>query len=151
VVAATGRGPVALLGVLLVVVVAAPVGAAGVAAALLATTLRWSSGWLGPIGAAQTVLGTGLVVGPATETASGLAAAAALVLATPKRSVPAAVALGVAAAFLVAGPAGASSANTRILASGACVALALAVSWAPGRRPWVVAAGVAGLGALVLA
>jgi hypothetical protein len=150
-VAATGRGPVALLGVLLAVVVAAPVAAAGVAGALLSTTLRWSSGWLGPIGAAQTVLGTGLVVGPATETVSGLAAAAALVLATPKRSVPAAIALGATAAFLVAGPAGASSANTRILASGACVALALAVAWAPGRRPWVVAAGVAGLGALVLA
>ena len=149
--AATGRGPVALLALLLVVVVAAPVSAAGVAAALLATTWRWSSGWLGPIGAAQAVLGTGLVVGPAIETASGFAAATALVLATPKRSIPAAVALGAAAALLVAGPAGAASAGTRILASGVCVALALGVAWAPGRRPWVAAAGVAGLGALVLA
>ena len=132
------------------IVVAAPVGAAGVAGALLATTWRWSSGWLGPIGAAQAVLGTGLVVGPAARTASGVAAAGALLLATPKRSVPAAIALAVAAAFVVAGPAGASSANTRVLATGACLALALAVAWAPWRRPWVVAAGVAGLVALAL-
>jgi hypothetical protein len=150
VLAGTGRGPIALLGLLLVVVVAAPVSAVGVAAALLATTWRWSSGWLGPIGAAQAVLGTGLVVGPAVQTASGLAAATALLLATPKRSIPASVALAVTAAFVVAGPAGASSANTRVLATGACLALALAVAWAPGRRPWVVAAGVAGLLALVL-
>jgi hypothetical protein len=133
-----------------VVVVSAPVAAAGVVGALLATAWRWSSGWLGPIGAAQAVLGTGLVVGPATETVSGLFAAGALLLATPKRAIPAAVALGMTAAFVVAGPAGGASAGTRVLASGVCVGLALAVAWAPGRRPWVVAAGVAGLIALVL-
>jgi hypothetical protein len=134
-----------------VVVVAAPVSALGVAGALLATSWRWSSGWLGPIGAAQAVLGTGLVVGPAVQTASGLAAAATLLLATPKRSIAAAIAVAATAAFVVAGPAGASSANTRVLASGACLALALAVAWAPWRRPWVVGAGVAGLVALALA
>jgi hypothetical protein len=131
-------------------VVAAPVGVVGVGAALWATAWRWGSGWLGPIGAAQAVLGTGLVVGPSTATASGVLAAGALVAATPRRSVVGAIALGATAAFVVAGPAGADGVNERVLASGACLALALAVSWAPWRRPFVAASGAAGLVALLL-
>jgi hypothetical protein len=138
------------VGALLAAVVAAPVGVIGVGAALWATAWRWGSGWLGPIGAAQGVLGTGLVVGPSSATASGVFAAGALVAATPHRSVVSAVALGATAAFVVAGPAGAEGMSARVLASGACVALALAVSWAPWRRPFVAAAGVAGLVALLL-
>jgi hypothetical protein len=148
--AVVGHGPGIVLALLVAVVVAAPAGVVAVGLASWASWARWGTAWLSGIGGAQAVLGIGLVVGPASETVSGVLAAAAIVLAVPPVSWMGALAVGSSAAFLVAGPVGASGSLARVLATLVCGGVALGIGLLPWRRAFMVAAVVAGFGALAL-
>ena len=117
------HGPGVVLAVLVAVVLASPVGAASAALVAVATSLRWGTAWLVPLGGAQAVLGPALLVGPASAAAASTLGAAALIVGAPP-SPAAAAALGTTAALLVAGPAGASGVVVRVLATVVAVGLA---------------------------
>ena len=164
-----------VLAALLVGLAAADRRAAGAALlAVAATAIRFRTATFDDLAGIQSVLGPAGTVGPATAAASAWAAAAAVVLsarpavASVRRPgsgrsaailerlpvVPAALACGVLAAALVAGP-GPDDLGVRIGASAAGVVLALAVGLA-GRRPAVGrlvpwAALLSGVAAVVLA
>lgn len=138
--------------------------------AVLATAIRFRTGTFDDLAGIQSVLGPAGTVGPATGAASAWLAAAALVLAAQPlpgaslraaagrverlRAATPALACGLFAAALAAGP-GPSDLGVRVLASVVALLLAVGVTLAPagttlGRaRPW--AALVAGVAAVVLA
>lgn len=148
--ALVARGPLALLAAGAALTLASPAGAAVGGLAVLATYLRWGTGWLVAVGGAQAVLGPAVAVGPATAAASATLASAGLLLATP-RSTLSAVALGTTAALLAYGPAGGDGVLARLGATVVCVALALGGSRLPQLRRRTVAALLATLVAVVLA
>lgn len=164
-----------VLAALLVGLAAADRRAAGAALlAVIATAIRFRTATFDDLAGIQSVLGPAGTVGPATAAASAWAAAVAVVLSarpavTSERRtgsgpsaaildrlpvVPVALACGVLAAALVAGP-GPSDLAVRIGASAVGVVLALAVGLASRRPavgrlvPW--AALAAGVAAVVLA
>jgi hypothetical protein len=112
-----------VLAVLVAVVLASPVGALSAGLVAVATSLRWGTAWLVPLGGAQAVLGSAVLVGPVSGAAASALGAAALLLAAPPPPA-AAAALGTTAALLVAGPAGASGVVVRLLATVVGVGLA---------------------------
>jgi hypothetical protein len=83
VLALSSTGHVVVLAALLAVLVAQPLAVGAVLLAGLAVLERWGTPSLEAIVGAQSVLGAGGVVGPATAAASAWFAAAALVLASP--------------------------------------------------------------------
>lgn len=173
VLAALSRGDALVLGVLLVVA-AWRLTALAVLPALVAVSWRWGSTSLDAWAGAQAVLGPAGVVGPARAAAACWLAATAVVLATPTGDVTGkgarwghtgapnlgawatAVTTGSASAAVVAGPALGGAVWARVLAAAAGTLLAVAVSWARARRPFLRRVGdvlgvVTGLGAVVLA
>ncbi len=149
--AVVAHGPIALLGVVLAVVLASPVGVVTAGLAVYAVAARWGSGWLVAVTGAQAVLGPAGVVGPASAAASSWLAAAALVLAVPGGSIVAALAVGASGALLVAGPGGVDGIATRAAATLALTLIAVGLGRLPWRRvPAVVALALAA-GAVVLA
>ncbi|MDQ3305980.1 MAG: hypothetical protein M3535_08390 [Actinomycetota bacterium] len=84
VLALSSTGHVVVLAALLAVLVAQPLAVGAVLLAGLAVLERWGTPSLEAIVGAQSVLGAGGVVGPATAAASAWFAAAALVLASPR-------------------------------------------------------------------
>jgi hypothetical protein len=146
------HGPGLLLAALVAIVLAYPAGVVTVALVAVATSVRWGTAWLVPLGGAQAVLGPAVAVGPAPAAlASGLCAAA-LVLAAPPAPA-AAVALGVSAALVAAGPSGSSGILIRIGATVVATALAFGLGrFGRLRVRTVVAAALAAaaLGAAVV-
>lgn len=133
----TSTGDLLVVGLLLGLVASEPVaGAVGVAAGI-ATLGRWSSSSLTALAGGQAVLGAAGWTGALALTLSSWAAAAALILVAP-RGRPAALAFGLAAAAIVAGPAlgdgSVSDAVVRLTASVAGVAAAWIAAWAVSRR-----------------
>jgi hypothetical protein len=115
--------------------------------AILATYLRWGSGWLVAVGGAQAVLGPAVTVGPASAAWSSALAAVALLLLAP-RYLLVAVALGTTAAFIACGP---TADGIRVLATVAGVAVAYGVSRLPALRWRTAAALVLAAAAVALA
>jgi hypothetical protein len=144
---ASSQGHLLLLGGLLVVVAATR---AGVPAALLAVTaviVRWGDGSLSALGGDQAVLGPALLVGDLGAAASAVLAALAIVLLAP-RSLPLAVALGIVAGAIAAGPTVPHDVLVRLAGAAVGVAAALAARWVPRRGELAVALAAV---ALVLA
>ncbi len=147
---------------------AQPLGVGAVLLAGLAVLERWGSPSLEAVAGAQSVLGPGGVVGPASAAASAWFTAAALVLASPRaagreddaaagssrrhRLRPAALvvalATGSTAALVVAGPELAVDLPLRLGATVLAVALAVVVS---SQRWQVVSAGLALVAGVVAA
>ena len=116
------HGPAVVLGVLVAAALGYPLAAATVGLALVATTVRWGSGWLVAVTGAQAVLGPALVVGPTAAAASSWLAAASLVMAVPDGSIVVAAASGASAALLLAGPGGWGGVAPRLVATVVLVA-----------------------------
>jgi hypothetical protein len=124
-VTAVAHGPAVVLGILVAIAIGYPLAAATAGLALLATSIRWGSGWLVAFTGAQAVLGPAVFVGPAAAAVSSWLAAAALVVAVPDRSIIVATGSGAAAALLVAGPGGWGGVAVRVVATVALVAAAV--------------------------
>ena len=145
--AATSTGDVLVVGVLLGLVAGdAVVGAVGVVAAL-ATLARWSSSSLTAVAGGQAVLGAAGWTGPPALVMSSWAAAAAVILVSPPGRPPA-LAFGLVAAGMVAGPAlgdgSVADVVVRLSASAAGVAAAwLAVRAVPRRQAHLAGLGLA--------
>lgn len=166
VLAATSTGSMVLAALLVGVATADRRSAGAALLAVVATSLRFRTATFDDLAGIQSVLGLAGTVGPATAAASAWLGAAAVLLAArvppaatsalPERvrAVVPALACGLLAAALVAGP-GPSDLGVRVLASVAGVALASGVSIIGTRpalarvRPW--AALAAGAAAAVLA
>ncbi|MDP8953338.1 MAG: hypothetical protein M3N37_00140 [Actinomycetota bacterium] len=156
VLALSSTGHIGVLVALLAVLVAQPLAVGAVLLAGLAVLERWGSPSLEAVAGAQSVLGAGGVVGPATAAASAWFAAAALVLASPRAgggddgggydvggpdapvgsqrrgsragALVVALATGSAAALVVAGPELAVDLPVRLGATAAAVVVAAVVS-----------------------
>jgi hypothetical protein len=149
-VAAGSVGDVVVLAALLALAAPelAPVIAAGLVAA--SVTLRFGSSSLTALAGAQAVLGPAGVVGPASATASGWLGALGLVVAAPPGW--AAVAFGLGAAAVVAGPAPRTAGDLVVRSAASLLAVGLAVGaarWLPRWAAWLGAAAAAGSAALV--
>jgi hypothetical protein len=161
--AALSRGDVLVLAVLLGVALWRLPGLA-VVPALVASAWRWGSTSLDALAGAQAVLGPAGTVGPGRAAAGAWLAAAALVLSapaagrgagTPARAVGVTglvtVALGTAAAAVVAGPSLDGPWGIRVAATAVAIGLAFAVGRVRPRMEQLVDAlpVVAGLGAVL--
>jgi hypothetical protein len=148
--AGAAAGDVLLLGALLAVVAVDLLAGAGVALAAASVLVRWGSSSLGALAGDQAVIGAAGWTGPIALVLSSWCAAVAIVIATPRGVLPA-LAFGLAAASVVAGPGVGGPVVVRIVAS----AVAVAAAWAVGRYAtpsWTrLAAGLLGLLALGLA
>jgi hypothetical protein len=143
----SSQGHLLLVAGLLIVVAATR---AGVPAALLAVTaviVRWGDGSLSALGGDQAVLGPAFLVGDIAAATSAALAALAVVLLAP-RSVPLAVAVGIVAGGIAAGPTVPHDVLLRLAGAAVGVAAALAVRWVPRRGELAVALAAV---ALVLA
>ena len=132
----TSTGDVLVVGVALGLLAADAVVGATAALAALATVARWSSSSLGALAGGQAVLGAAGWTGSWPSVLSSWAAALALLLVCP-RGPSAAVAFGLVASALVAGPAvGGSGGNLvlRLVASAVAVAGAALVAQKAPRR-----------------
>jgi hypothetical protein len=119
-------------------------------AALLAVTaalVRWGGPSLSALGGDQTVLGAAVTIGSVAAAASCALAALAIALCAPREPVLA-VAIGVVAGFLAAGPAFPHDVPVRLAGIVAGCVVAYGARWLPFRSWLAVAAGA---GALVLA
>lgn len=122
---------------------------AGAAAAVLAVSaafVRWGDGSLSALGGDQAVLGPALVVGDGWSAASAVLAGLAVALLAP-RSVPLAVALGVVAGAIVAGPTIPHDVGIRLAGAFAGVVVALVARWVPFRGALAVVLGLLALAA----
>lgn len=168
--AATSTGSMVLAALLVGVATRDRRSAAAALLAVVATAVRFRTATFDDLAGIQSVLGPAGTVGPATAAASAWLSAAALILAARPmdghsarastslvdrvRHAGPALACGLFAAAIVAGP-GPSDLGVRVLASVVAVVLAFGVTVADTRgafgraRPW--AALTAGLAAVVLA
>jgi hypothetical protein len=141
-VALTSTGDVLLLGVLLGV--AALELEAGVAAvfAAFSVVVRWGSSSLSALAGAQSVLGAAAAIGSSSSALSSALAGLTFVLVPAGRAdEPAlAVAAGLAAGAVAAGPSAADRLGLRLVGMVVAVALAYAASRLLPRRPTVYAA-----------
>lgn len=136
-----------MLGALVALVARTRAGAAAALLAVTAVLVRWGSPSLSALGGDQAVLGPAVLVGSTGEALGSLLAALAVALLAPSAR-PQAVALGVVAGAIGAGPALPHDAIVRVLGIAAGVGVALLAPRVPGRR---IAAVGAGALALVLA
>ncbi len=154
--------------VVLAVLVAQPFAVGAVVLAGLTVLERWGSPSLEAVAGAQSVLGPGGLVGPASAAASAWLAAVALVLASPHvgdrnagdggtarsrrrpsaAAVLVALAMGSAAALVVAGPSFSDDLPIRLGATAVAVAVSAVVS---SQRAQLVTAGAALAAAVVAA
>jgi hypothetical protein len=148
--AGAAAGDVLLLGALLAVVAVDLLAGAGVALAAVSVLVRWGSSSLGALAGDQAVIGAAGWTGPLALVLSSWCAAVAMVVAAPRGVLPA-LAFGLAAASVVAGPGLGGPVVVRVAAS----AVAVGVAWMVGRYAapsWTrLAAGVAGALAVGLA
>lgn len=143
--AAGSQGHVLLLGVLLALVVGSRLGGVACLVAAAVPLVRWGDGSLSALGGNQAVLGPALLVGDLRTAASAALAALAIALAAPRHPLLA-VAAGVAAGAVVAGPTVPHDLGWRIAGAVACAALALAARWVPFRGPAALGAALVALG-----
>jgi hypothetical protein len=150
---ATSTGDVLAVGVALGLLAADAVTGSTAVLAGLATVARWSSSSVGALAGAQAVVGAAGWTGPWPSVLSSWVAALALVLVCP-RGRGAAVAFGVVAAALVAGPAVGGSLGSLAVRVGASAvgvaAAALAASRVPRRVARPLALEMAALAFLVV-
>jgi hypothetical protein len=140
VLALSGRGSVLVLGGLLAVVAASRLGSVAALAATVAVQLRWGTASLSAVAGGQAVLGPAISLGSTrAAVAMGLAALAVALLA-PRPPVLA-VAVGVVAAAVAAGPAVPHDMGVRVVGALAGAGVALAARWLPFRA--AVALGAA--------
>ena len=147
---ATSTGDVLLVGVLAGVATLDLLTGGVAIAAGLATLFRWGSPSLTAVAGSQAVLGPGGLVGPAAGAASAWLAAAAVVLVAPRSPGPA-IALGLLAADLVAGPAPPHFVAARVAASVVAVGAAVIAPRRLPLGPARAAAGAAVVAACILA
>lgn len=131
---ATSTGDVLVLGVALGLLAADGVTGATAVLAGLATVARWSSSSVGALAGGQAVVGAAGWTGAWPSVLSSWVAALALVLVCPRGRAEA-VAFGVVAAALVAGPAVGGSLATLAFRVGASAVGVVAASLAARRSP----------------
>ena len=150
--ALTSSGDVLLLGVLLGVAAADVVVGAAAVGVGLAVLGRWGTSSLAALAGGQAVIGAAGATGPAVLAASAWCGAAALVLTAPARPV-AALAFGLAAADVVAGPAVVSvhGGGTKLAIRVAASLVAVLVAWHAGSQVPRRLARLAGLVVAVVA
>lgn len=137
-----------MLAAALAVLAAHRLATGAIALAAAAVAVRWGTTSLAAVGGAQAVLGPAVLTGPPAAAASSLLAALTLVLVSPAANLRA-VAVGVAAAQLAAGPAGAGGIAIRAVATACFVILCLLARHLP---PWRLRVAVgAGAAAFLLA
>ena len=132
-----------VLGGLLAAVAASRVGAVAALTACTAVLVRWGSPSLSALAGGQAVLGPAISLGD-TRTAAGAALAALAVALLAPRPPVLAVAVGIVAGAIAAGPAVPEDLGIRIVGALAGIGVALAARWLPFRA-WVA------LGAALLA
>jgi hypothetical protein len=144
--AAAATGDVVLLAVLLGIAAGDVIAGVVAGAASLSVLVRWGGTSLQALAGAQAVLGGAGWTGPAGAALSSWAAAAALVLVSPRGWLPSA-AFGLTAAVVVAGPGIGGAVAVRAGASLAGVLLARLAGDlpAPARRMVALAAAVCAL------
>jgi len=148
--AVTSTGDLLVVGVLLGLVAAdAVVGAVGVVAGM-ATLGRWSSSSLTALAGGQAVLGAAGWTGSVVLALSSWAAAAGVILVSPEGR-PAALAFGLVAAGLVAGPALGDGSGSDLVVRIVASAIGVAGAWAASRAVPRRLAKVGGLGLAVFA
>ena len=146
--AATSVGDVLLVAVALAVVAADVVVGAGVLLAAASVVIRWGSSSLGALAGNQAVLGGAGWSGSIAAAASAGCAAGAVLVATPPGVLPA-LAFGLGAATVVAGPGIGGAVGVRVAAS----IVGVGVAWLLGRLaspPWTRGVAAAA-GALAVA
>jgi hypothetical protein len=145
--ALAGAGHLFVLGGLVALVGRSRAGAAAALLAVTAVLVRWSGPSLAAAAGNQAVLGPAVVVGSTAAAVSSLLAATAVVLLAPRPPVLA-VAVGIVAGAIAAGPELPHELGVRAAGIAVGVAAALVARWVPLRHP--AAAALAAL-ALVLA
>lgn len=129
---------------LLAIVVATRLGAVACLVAVAVPLVRWGDGSLSALGGNQAVLGPALLVGDIASAASAALAAFAIALAAPKHPLLA-IAAGVAAGAVVAGPTIPHELGWRIAGAGAGSVVALVARWVPFRGHAAVVVAVVAL------
>jgi hypothetical protein len=159
VLAATSRGELAVLGLLLLVPDALRRGVAlravAVAGAVFASSWRWGTTSLEALAGVQAVLGPAGGIGPAAGATGSWLAAIALVLALGRGRDPVRVAaVGATAAAILAGPASGGEVPVRVAVAVGATAAGLALAWWRADRPRLdrglgLLAALTGVGAVV--
>lgn len=150
--AVASTGHLLLLGGLLALVAATRLGATTALLATTAVLVRWQAPSLSAVGGAQSVLGPAVVVGSTAAAASTVLAALAIALIAPlgrdrSWSLLVAVAVGVVAGAIAAGPALPTDIAVRLVGAGVTCGLAVGSSRLALRRT----IGLAALGCASLA
>ena len=141
VLALAGRGSVLVLGGLLAVVAASRLASVSAVVAAVAVQLRWGTASLSAVAGGQAVLGPAVALG-STRAAAAMALAALTVALLAPRPAVLAVAVGVVAGAVAAGPEVPHDMGVRLAGAAAGTIVALAARWLPFRGPLALAAAL---------